>query len=165
MEGFLHYKELIKHLSIISAYHASIHGLCMVLWWGGLFEMVLNENMLFLLILSHRPSNFPLFSPPYLLFTFNFSYFSSSHTSSRCPRHPLVHLLLCLLLHIFSAQPYTSSLLPNHPPLSFQHRTSLPTKARCWSSSQQRLVASPSLSSSPSSSWSLEGKSTSLPLI
>ncbi|KAA8588293.1 hypothetical protein FQN60_001487 [Etheostoma spectabile] len=79
MEGFLHKKEQIEHLSVISWYTWSM---CGALMERNIEDVCTDENVLFLLTLSCLPSNFLLFSPPcfyhpYLLFSFNFSYSSS----------------------------------------------------------------------------------------
>lgn len=72
---------------------------------------------------------------------------------------PSIPRLLCLTPHFF---PF---FLPSSTLHILQHQTLHLTKARCWWSSQLQSVALPSSSSSPSSSWSLAGKFTSLPLI
>lgn len=127
----------------------------MVHWSRGIFKVMVNKNLLFLFHFI-LPPIYPisLFSLLTAFIILTCSYLSS-----------VLHFpttLWSFFAFIFSTQPYILTLLP---PLPTQHQTSLLTKARCWSSSQQPLVALPSSSSSPSSSWSRAGKSTSLPLI
>lgn len=128
----------------------------MVHWSRGIFKVMVNKNLLFL---------FHFILPP----IYPISLFSLLLSS--LPAHTF--LLFSIFLQPSGPSLPSSSLLNptslpfflTHPPLPTQHQTSLLTKARCWSSSQQLLVALPSSSSSPSSSWSRAGKSTSLPLI
>lgn len=56
---FFHYKELIKHLSIISA--SGVYGLRRLCWWGVVIKLPLNKILLFILSLSPPTIYYPLY--------------------------------------------------------------------------------------------------------
>lgn len=106
---FLHYKELIKRLTIKSANRGYIvYAGCID---GELLRLYLNENLLFLPAYSpYHQSHLPLFHPycfhhPYLHFIFNF---------------PSSHLIPPQLFVHFFSLPDPTSFLPAilHSPLS-----------------------------------------------